>query len=152
MNDRRLRIASEQLAALNNSAEWHPDAVERGPFHWALMQADALIAAAGEQETREPRQGEIDRHMLGQALDAALARAEAAEARASALQSKLDASARLARETAGEVAMLMRRMEPLTRDELINDGAARNNWLGMTVTEALSLVNHADRIRARRVE
>lgn len=90
MND-RLRIASEQLAALNNSAEWHPDAIVRGPFRWALMQADALIAAAA----REPSP-------VKTGCDDCRERAEAAEARAADLQAKLDEAARLARETAGE--------------------------------------------------
>lgn len=87
MND-RLRIASEQLASMQ-----HMDRADR--VRAALEEADALLAAAGEQETREPKPGEIDRYYLEQAL-------AAAEARAAALQAKLDEAARLARETAGE--------------------------------------------------
>jgi len=48
MNDRRLMVASEQLAALNAQQHITSDRAER--IEYALAEADALIAAAGGQD------------------------------------------------------------------------------------------------------
>ncbi len=155
------------VGAANTDARVHLDTlrmVERN-------RAQALLAAAGEKEKPQEagracrwRNGEdkpYTRCGLHQGWFEVIAewaeRAKAAESKLAACERERDqgkenlftAECRLL-DREKQIADLKGRMEPLTRDELIEDGAARKDWLGMTVTQTLALVNQADRIRARR--
>jgi len=105
MND-RLRIASEQLVEVFRCADRHSDAVSREDCAVeALKRADALLAAAGEQEPRQcescdllgghlaaalednERLNSIAKHAVSRMeYDRVLDRAEAAESNLGALR------------------------------------------------------------------
>lgn len=153
MND-RLRIASEQLAAMVPLAAEHGVRVDgqevRGCQNdvlsrTALSLADALLAAAGEREdsmavaslrarVRELENiitdGKAGNERLSGRINEERARAEAAEAK---------------------VARLERQLEPLTEGEAKE---IADMTTGLNVSEAFfqATVNRADRIRARRSE
>lgn len=129
MND-RLRIASEQLAALNSDHEYLLSREKR--YEWALAEADALLAAAGEQDDWEAKFKELRTDYN----DAVAANYE--------WESKC---ADLERENAA----LGRRAEPLTVDE------ARTAFQESpvvrrleTLTGVIAAHSACDRIRSRR--
>ena len=169
MND-RLMIAAMAMQGMYTNERYNSISFA-DTANEALKQADALLAAAGEKEKPQEagcacrwRNGEdkpYTRCGLHQGWFEVIAewaeRAKAAESKLAACERERDqgkenlftAECRLL-DREKQIADLKRRMEPLTRDELIEDGAARKDWLGMTVTQTLALVNQADRIRARR--
>ena len=155
MND-RLMIAAMAMQGMLASPDCIGDA--QAVSGDAIECADALLAAAGEKEDHVTTAYHDSIVSEANALMVTWKqRAEAAESNLAARERERDqgkenlftAECRLL-DREKQIADLKRRMEPLTRDELIEDGAARKDWLGMTVTQTLALVNQADRIRARR--
>lgn len=154
MNDRlkiasRISVSDDDWPSDFNNMGWepHPETpyTDKQIFIWRqaiiarirLAAADALLAAAGEQEpTRYSPISIVDQPVSRAEYDRQVARAEAAEAKCADLER--------------ENAALRRQAEPLTRDELVESGDARKFWHGLTVTETIALVAAADRIRSRR--
>lgn len=99
MND-RLRIASEQLAA---SLVARPmDGWQGSRITEAVRLADALIAAAGEQDDPALHEDCVSLAVHNVVVDHIQRERDAALARAADLKANLDEASRLARETAGE--------------------------------------------------
>ena len=143
MND-RLMIAAMHAAgrAANSDLLTSNEQVEASK---SLRFADALIAAAGEggdPALHENCVGVAIHNVIVDRIqgerDNAICRLTDRDAQVATLQAK--------------VARLERQLEPLTRDELVEDGEARAYWCGMTVTNVLELTKQIDRIRARRGE
>lgn len=135
MND-RLMIAAMKLALVDTTHQWPEEAYAPprgvGKFQWALNEADALIAAADENDDDT-----VSRAFHNSLMRDFVARAEAAESKLAACERERDA--------------LKRRLEPLT----LQEGGGVNNPIiygsrPLAWDEITAIVADADRIRSRR--
>ena len=147
----RLMIAAMKLALVDTTHQWSEEAYAPprgvGKFQWALNEADALLAAAGEP------------FPVKTGCDDCRERAEASESKLAACERERDAlnaevwvhHPAVRAEYEAEIAALKRRLEPLT----LQEGGGVNNPIiygsrPLAWDEITAIVADADRIRSRR--